>query len=190
MLLHVFILLGSPGAGKSTQAQLLQERLGYKWISTGNLARSSTDPEIVEVIERGDLLSNQLIQRMLEDEIKKTPADIELMIDGYPRDDEQIDVMTNYIAKVHRPIKAAIYIELEKEEAIERLVARGRKDDDPAVIRHRIENIFDKEITPIIKGFEDNDIEIVRADGNGTEEEVYERLEGIVLRFDPNGGKR
>lgn len=186
----MFILLGSPGAGKSTQAELLQKRLGYKWISTGGLARGSTDPEIIEVIERGDLLSNDLIQRMLEAEIKQTDDEIELIIDGYPRDDEQIDVMVNYIAKVHRPIKAAIYIELDKEEAISRLVERGRADDDPKVIRHRIENIFDKEITPILKGFEDNDIKIVRVDGEGNIDEVYERVSAAFLEFDPNGGER
>jgi len=186
----MFILLGSPGAGKSTQAQLLQERLGYKWISTGNLARGTTDPEIREVIDRGDLLSNDLIQRMLEDEIKQTSEDVELIIDGYPRDDEQIDVMVNYIGKVHRPIKAAIYIELDKEEAISRLVDRGRADDDPKVIRHRIENIFDKEITPILKGFEDNDINIVRVSGEGSIEEVYERVSAAFLEFDSNGGQR
>lgn len=186
----MFILLGSPGAGKSTQAALLQEKLGYKWISTGNLARNSTDPDIIEVIERGDLLSNELIQRMLEAEIKNTADDVELIVDGYPRDDEQIDVMVNYIAKVHRPIKAAIYIELDKEEAIARLVERGRADDDPKVIRHRIENIFDKEITPILRGFEDNDIKIVRVSGEGSIEEVYDRVSAVFKELDANGGVR
>jgi len=76
----MFILLGSPGSGKSTQAELLQERLGYKWISTGRLLRETGDPEILEELKTGNLLSNDVVQKIFEKALSETDENVESLI--------------------------------------------------------------------------------------------------------------
>lgn len=186
----MFILLGSPGAGKSTQAELLQERLGYKWISTGRLLRETGDPKILAELKTGNLLSNDIVQGIFEEALKSTPEEQEILVDGYPRDDEQIDVMMNHIVKVHRPIKAVVFIKLDHDEAVKRMLDRGRADDTLEVVNHRISEVYEKELAPIINGFKAHDIQILTINGKGSIEEVYEKLKEAILAFDPNGGKR
>lgn len=173
----MIVLVGPPGAGKSTQAALLEERLHYRWISMGRLAREDNDPEMKKTMAKGELLPNKYIQGLLEKAESMIPQDQRILLDGYPRDDEQIGVMLEFVHKEKRPIKAVVHIKLEEDVAIERLSRRGRADDSPEIIRERFKNMYDDEIGPILRDFKKEGIKIIEVDGSGTVEEVYEDIQ-------------
>lgn len=173
----MIVLVGPPGAGKTTQAMLLEDRLHYKWISMGRLAREDNNPEMKKIMVKGELLPNDYIQGLLERAEDKVPQDQPILLDGYPRDDDQIDIMLNFIHKEKRPLKAVVHIKLDEDVAVQRLSTRGRADDTPEIIKARFKNMYDDEIGPILRDFAAHNIKIIEVDGSGNVEEVYTLIE-------------
>ena len=85
------VLLGPPGAGKGTQAKLLQQSLGVAHISTGDMLRermTSADPlgqEVVAVMQSGGLVPDKLVNRMVEKRIEEPDCATGFILDGFPR---------------------------------------------------------------------------------------------------------
>ena len=83
----MILLFGPTGAGKSMQGQMLAVRQGWKWLSTGEMLRQSTDPAVIETLKSGELVSDELTYQVFERAIqdardKKYPN---IIVDGFPR---------------------------------------------------------------------------------------------------------
>lgn len=113
-----FIFLGPPGSGKGTQAKLLQEKLSVEHISTGDILRKSTDPEIQKTMKKGALISDEIMIDLIQNTLKKYPEG--WILDGFPRtvkQAESFDETTNISYK-------AIYLDVKDEIIKKRLTNR------------------------------------------------------------------
>lgn len=150
------LIMGMPGAGKGTQAELLKK---YKivHISTGDVIRKSKKKEIVEYREhgykRGELLSDDLIFEIIKKEISRLPKSVKgYLLDGAVR----TLVQAKYV-KENDLIDEVIFYKLSKRSAVNRLLSRneGRSDDNPKAIEHRFIE-YNKKTKPVLNYLKKN----------------------------------
>src|SRR5471030_1279157 len=122
----ILVFLGPPGAGKGTQAKILEERYGMRQISTGDILRrhrAENTPLGIEAqgyMDSGKLVPDDLIIRMMEQELAK-PGDV--IVDGFPRTIPQAEAFDALLAKKGTPSKAVVF-DINPSELIERLSGR------------------------------------------------------------------
>lgn len=177
----MIILMGLAGSGKSTQGQKLAEETGRIWLSAGQVLRDTNDPEIKEIQERGDLVPNEITERLMTQGMLDAVRDgKDVVIDGFPRDTAQAQWIAENLASV---MKLVIIIDVPKAELMKRLELRGRADDTKEAIEERFriveQNIYS--ICEILKGV---GIKIVKIDGTGTPEEVFVRVKQAVVEVE------
>ena len=121
------VLLGGPGAGKGTQAQLLQKQFGYRQISTGDLLREhrATGSELGKAAEgymqRGELVPDELIVKMVEGELREGQ---ELLFDGFPRTVAQAEALDGLLSDRGRGLPVAVYFKIDRATLEHRLLGR------------------------------------------------------------------
>jgi len=117
------ILLGPPGCGKGSQAQLLEN---YNWvrISTGDLLRENVykktelGKKVQEIMERGELVSNEIVFEIIKNKINSSNSD-KFILDGYPRNYNQAKLLSEFIKGIDA-ILYIVLIELKDEDIIKR----------------------------------------------------------------------
>ena len=120
------VFLGGPGAGKGTQAQILQKHFGYRQISTGDLLRThkKAGTELGKAAEgymtRGDLVPDDLIIKMVEGELGDDAA----LFDGFPRTVAQAKALDELLTKRGRGVPGVVYFEAPRAVLEERLLGR------------------------------------------------------------------
>lgn len=126
------ILLGGPGAGKGTQAAFLTQRFDIPQISTGDMLRAAVKAgtplgkAAKEVMDRGDLVSDDIIIGLVKERIKEADCGNGFLFDGFPRTLAQADAMKE--AGVQ--IEAVVEIDVAHEEIIKRM--SGRRIHEPS----------------------------------------------------------
>lgn len=122
------VFLGPPGAGKGTQARLLQKRFGLKQISTGDILRKNqTDGTDLGMqaegyMERGELVPDALVIAMIERELQRTPGGF--VMDGFPRTVAQAEALDAMLEYRGTPLDAVILLSGDRPALIRRLSAR------------------------------------------------------------------
>lgn len=172
----MILFFGPVGAGKSTQAELLVDRFGYNWISTGKMFRETTDPDMIAYLKTGKLVSDEQTEKLVE----TTFTDLDLsnvILDGFPRNIHQAE----WLQAQNYPIDLGIVIELATDEAVSRMQQRGRDDDTEDAIRERM-NVYHQQVDPCITFLAKEGIEIVRVSGKGTVEEIHEKIVAELKR--------
>jgi adenylate kinase len=123
------VLIGPPGAGKGTQARLLESRLGIAHISSGDLLRAaigegcSRGREAHEYMERGDLVPDDLVVALIEDELVRENSK-GFLLDGFPRTVGQAVALSAMLTRLHRDVDAAVSLLVPVEEVVARLGGR------------------------------------------------------------------
>jgi adenylate kinase len=126
----VIVLLGGPGAGKGTQAQVLRERLGIPHVSTGDLFRSAVRDgspiglEARRYMERGHLVPDEITIRMLLARLAADDARGGAILDGFPRNRTQAAALDHALAEHDGRVDRALSIEVPEEELVRRLSGR------------------------------------------------------------------
>jgi adenylate kinase len=129
MMRDIVILLGVQGSGKGTQGRILSEELGFDIISTGDLLRreiesgSELGKSMSSLISEGNLVSNELIFKILKDKLENSFAH-GFILDGFPRTLEQAEMLSKYIGQSDFVIKKVILINMDKEHVMERINSR------------------------------------------------------------------
>ncbi|MDP8264334.1 MAG: adenylate kinase [Candidatus Aceula lacicola] len=125
------ILLGAPGAGKGTQAKLLEKVLNLKHVSMGDILReemknnTSLGQEVKSFVESGGLVPDDVVTRIIENRLKdKTFAPKGYLLDGFPRTKQQSQDLDEIVANVNQPIDYVVYMEVDSEIVIQRLTGR------------------------------------------------------------------
>jgi adenylate kinase len=126
----VLILLGPPGAGKGTQARMLEERFGLVQLSTGDLLRAAvaagTDAgkAAKAVMEAGDLVSDEIVLAILKDRLAEPDTAKGVILDGFPRTTVQARALDDLLAQSGQRINAAISLEVDDAEMVTRVAGR------------------------------------------------------------------
>ncbi|MCR4327819.1 MAG: nucleoside monophosphate kinase [Nanoarchaeota archaeon] len=176
------LFIGPPGCGKGTQAKLL-EKLGFVHFSSGDLIRSSKDPEVMDYVKsngyvKGTYLRDETIYTMLNKAISTVPQTSRgYALDGFVRNLPQaID------AKERELIDKVIYFKIKEKTSIERRINRkeGRTDDVPDSMKSRLE-IYKKEVLPIIPYLKKN-FKFYEIDANPNGEEGIRKIHDEVKK--------
>ncbi len=171
----IIVLIGAPGAGKGTQARLLQERRGIPQISTGDMFREMKTldtplaREVQEIMAAGKLISDDVTYKIVQDRTSRDDCRNGFILDGYPRTAVQAEQLEALAAEQTKVIQA-IEVDVPREELMRRLM--GRRS---CPLCGEIYNVYSK--PPKVEGRCDlhPDAELVhRADDN--EESVSTRL--------------
>ena len=171
------VLVGPPGAGKGTQAARLSERLDVPHISTGDIFRENMKnetelgKEAQRYVDAGDLVPDEVTVRMVKDRLAQADAQQGFLLDGFPRNTAQAEELASVLGDLDQRLDAVLVFEVEDEELVERLMARGRSDDTEETIRHRQE-VYRSETEPLVAHYQDI---AVRVDAVGSVDEITDR---------------
>lgn len=124
------VLLGPPGAGKGTLANLLKESYSILHISTGDMLReemkagSDLGKEAKKYVESGALVPDALIIRLIENKLKTSPSEKGYLLDGFPRTTVQAEELDRILKKNNRPVDHVLYMEASLPVILQRLTGR------------------------------------------------------------------
>jgi len=126
----VLILLGPPGAGKGTQARMLEEDFGLIQLSTGDLLRAAVAAgteagrQAKAVMEAGQLVSDAIVLAILKDRMAAPDVAKGVILDGFPRTDGQAATLDTLLAAAGQKVTAAISLEVDDEAMVARVAGR------------------------------------------------------------------
>ena len=173
------LFLGPPGAGKGTQASLLCKKQDLLHLSTGDLLRSEVAMgsklglEAAKIMNSGGLVSDSLVLSIVENKLVNHGQG--WLLDGFPRNISQALGLEALLVKIKQPIDAVLLIELTDEMLIERLLSRGRSDDNVSVIRHRLE-VYKEKTAPLIDHYNKQGL-LKSIKGDGDIEQIANLIE-------------
>lgn len=179
------VLVGPPGAGKGTQAAVLSEQLAVPHISTGDLFRAninnatSLGQEAKRYLDSGDLVPDEVTNGMVRDRLAEADAQDGFLLDGYPRNTSQADVLGEILSANGMDLTAVLRFDVPEEELVRRLLERGRSDDSEDVIRRRL-GVYSEETEPLLEYYGEK---VLAVDALGSVEEITNRaLEALRTR--------
>ncbi|MGN0853013.1 MAG: adenylate kinase [Kiritimatiellia bacterium] len=181
--MNIVILLGAPGSGKGTvAARLAADNANLKHVSSGDLLRgavakgTAAGQQAKDFMEAGKLVPDELIATMIKDVVAETTGDVTMLLDGFPRNVAQADIL----AKMGAPVKSAVLIDVPDEIIQDRIAGRRtcpkckagyhvknlppkvegicdacgealviRKDDNPDTVRDRLV-VYHQQTEPLI----------------------------------------
>jgi adenylate kinase len=171
------VLVGPPGAGKGTQAAVLSEKLGVPHISTGDLFRAnignstSLGQKAKSYMDAGELVPDEVTNEMVRDRLGDEDAAQGFLLDGYPRNTAQAEVLSGILGEKDLALTAVVQFDVPEEELVKRMLARGRSDDTEDVIRRRLA-VYHEETEPILGFYQDK---VIKIDAMGSIEEITGR---------------
>jgi adenylate kinase len=174
------LLIGAPGAGKGTQATRIAEHFGVTHISSGDLLRehvaNQTDigRTAQDYMARGDLVPDSVVLTMLRKPVTEAAASGGYVLDGFPRTVEQAEAAYPIASELGVAVQVAVHLAVDPKLLVERLVARGRdrgrSDDTPEVIQHRID-VYEERTRPLLDYYANRE-RLVEVNGDRAIDEV------------------
>ncbi len=122
------IILGPPGAGKGTQARLIQDKFGYTQVSTGELVRheialgSTLGKYLQPIVESGSYPDDKIMLELLENKLKEISSGA--IIDGFPRTENQADALYEMLKRNHQQLDLVIDLKVDKDILAKRIAGR------------------------------------------------------------------
>jgi len=150
-------------------------RMGWRWISAGQLLRDTRDPQLTEIMHRGDMVPNEVINNLVGDAIKTATPAGQVILDGWPRLLPQAEWLVASQSDHGGTVDLVVVLEVPREELMKRLAIRGRADDTPEAIDQRLQ-IYRQEMYPVLGYFTDQGIPVVHLDGVGSVGEIHDRI--------------
>ena len=182
------VFFGPNGSGKGTQAALLKAELKVPHISTGDLLRAAVKAgtplglKAKVVMEAGKLVSDEIVLGMLEERVAEPDARGGFILDGYPRNLAQCAALEALLARIGQPLDIAIELDVPDRAILERceirFKAEHRPDDDPAIVRKRLE-VYHSQTSPLVEYYEDRGI-LRRFDGTLPPTQVRDHIRATI----------
>ena len=174
------ILLGAPGSGKGTQAAFLIEKRGLTHLSTGDMLRaeiaagSDLGKQAKAIMENGQLVSDEIVIAMIAARLSDKGA----LFDGFPRTIAQAEALDKLLAGRGSQIDRVIELQVDNEEIVKRMLARGRSDDNEETIRNRLA-VFEAQTKPLIAYYAAQG-KLRSIDGSGELDAIRARIEAAL----------
>jgi len=197
------ILLGPPGAGKGTQAKLIADRYSIPQLSTGDMLRASIASgsklgnEVKTIIDQGKLVSDEIVNAIVEERIDQDDCKNGFILDGYPRTLEQAKALSDMMRARETRMDAIIELQVDDEALVERyhdkfkpLTVEGkcdrcghdkftrRVDDNPETLRTRLMAYY-KGTAPLV-GYYFLKGNLKRVDGMGDIQEIADSIDAGI----------
>jgi adenylate kinase len=183
-------LFGPPGAGKGTQSEWLTKKYNLTYISTGDILRDEIaertplGKQAKDIIEKGGLVSDELIVQIIENRITKKTDTNGFLFDGFPRTTVQCYILDGLLMNMNTSLTCMLSLEVPDDELVRRLKSRAkignRKDDNDDVIQYRLAEYYSKTV-PVAKYYQDKGI-CYSIEGTGAVEDVQARLDTAVKK--------
>lgn len=181
----ICVLFGPPGSGKGTQAELLVKALGQPHISTGDLLRAESEAgtplgrRVAATLAAGELVPDEVIERVLERRLQAQDAWSGAILDGYPRTVPQARALDDLLALAGRRVDVVVALDVDERTLLDRLLRRGaeqgRSDDNPVSIAERLREY--RELTePVLDHYRAAGVPVIKVDGTGDVDTVHWRI--------------
>jgi adenylate kinase len=182
------VLLGPPGAGKGTQAQVIAAELHVPAISTGDIFRANVSGQTdlgkraKSYMDAGDLVPDEITVAMVKDRLAEPDAKGGFLLDGFPRTIAQAEQLRDSLADLGNRLDCVLELVVDEDELVRRLSGRRmlvdgewvqRDDDKPETVRHRL-GVYREQTAPL-SGFYEEEGLLTRIDAIGAVEEVTAR---------------
>ena len=183
------ILIGPPGAGKGTQAKLLEQALCLPQVSTGDLFRYNLKNATAlgtlakTYMDEGELVPDSVTVAIVKDRLSRADAASGALLDGFPRTIAQAEALDALLAELGGRIAVVPHIVVDREELVQRLVKRaqveGRVDDsDEATIRNRM-RVYEEQTEPLLDYYSRRGL-VVEVNGRQSIDAVQRDLRRVI----------
>jgi len=182
------VLLGYPGAGRGTQARNLARQYNLVYLSTGEMLKeeikkgSAVGKAVQSIFDKGDLVPDEIVIKLIEKQIKKSPEANGFIFKGFPRTLVQAYILDGLLRRINSSVSFTLDIQCPTLELIKRLDARGKTkrsmsyDLETTTIVHRLEQ-HEKVCLPVVEYYRKQG-KMTEVNGDGSPEEVWSRIEG------------
>jgi adenylate kinase len=177
------LIMGAPGAGKGTQANVVAERLGIPTISTGEIFRRNLQDgtplglEAQRYMNAGEYVPDEVTNAMVRDRLAEPDVADGFLLDGYPRTLAQVHELDAILGDLGVALDKVLELTVDTDEVVARLLKRaeleGRADDNETTIRRRME-VYAEQTSPLTDLYAERGL-LVQVSGDGTIEDVTER---------------
>jgi adenylate kinase len=182
------VLLGPPGAGKGTQAQIIAGQLGVPAISTGDIFRANVSgqtelgKQAKVYMDAGDLVPDEITVAMVKDRLAEPDAKAGFLLDGFPRTIAQAEQLRESLVELGHRLDCVLELVVDEDELVRRLSGRRmlvdgewvqRDDDKPETVRHRLQ-VYREQTAPVAGFYEEEGL-LARIEATGAIEDVTER---------------
>lgn len=179
------VIFGPPGSGKGTQSENIIKKYGLKHLSTGDLLRaeknsgSELGKKIKDLIDRGELVSDELVQEMVKSNVVKNSDAKGFIFDGFPRTTAQASWLDGMLAELNQSVTLMLALDVNDDELRTRIMERGKvsgraDDQDVNIVNNRIA-VYHKQTQPVMD-FYSAQGKFVSVNGIGTLDEVFSRI--------------
>jgi adenylate kinase len=185
------IIFGPPGAGKGTQAGIIETKYGLKQLSTGDMLRgeiASESPlgqQVKQILADGHLVSDDIMVEMIEHRIEQPDCEKGFILDGFPRTTAQAEALDEMLSAKGKSIDHVILLEVDEAQLIERIKARiaqsgenTRDDDNEEVLKNRL-NVYRDQTAPVLPYYDGKGL-IRRIDGMQPIEQVSTEIDSLL----------
>jgi adenylate kinase len=183
------VFIGPPGAGKGTQAARLTSDLGIPHLSTGDMLRQAKQEgtEVgqlaAEYMDHGLLVPDPVVVAVVGERLESPDCARGCLFDGFPRTVGQAQSLDEYLTAAGTPLDGALFLNVDRDELLRRLLARGRGDDELETILRRFDQ-YQIQTAPVLEYYRERGI-LRSIDGAGAPEEVYQRIRAAIEGLRP-----
>jgi adenylate kinase len=181
------LVLGPQGSGKGTQAGRIKATYGIPHIATGDMIRemkelpSELGRELKEVYDRGDLVSDELMIRLIRDRLSRGDTVAGFVLDGFPRTLPQAEALDALLRELDRDLDVVFDFQVpDREMLLQRMLGRaaeeGRSDDTPEAIARRLE-LYERETAPLVDYYRSRRANLVGIHADRGVGEVFHEIE-------------
>jgi adenylate kinase len=182
------VLLGPPGAGKGTQAQIIAGKLNAPAISTGDIFRANVSghtelgQQAKVYMDAGDLVPDEITVAMVKDRLAEPDAKAGFLLDGFPRTIAQAEQLRDSLTEMGHTLDRVLELVVDEDELVRRLSGRRmlvdgksvqRDDDKPETVRHRLQ-VYREQTAPLSDWYAREGL-LSRIDAIGEIDEVTRR---------------